>query len=90
MVQKYNISFKNPECLYSFQASVSYHKRSTQSEDRKNAAHSAASAALAAAQWSHHGQKSNEEQLISLKPPYSEKDIERLAEYSVRMLVYRF
>ena len=41
---------------------------------------------MAAAQWSHQGQKSNEE----LKPPYSEEDIERLAEYSVRIQVYNF
>jgi len=60
-------------------ASVSYHKSSQQTEERKESAHSAAaSAAMAAAQWSHQGQKSNEE----LKPPYSEEDIERLAEYS--------
>merc|ERR1712061_68980 len=60
-------------------ATVSYHKSSQQTEERKESAHSAAaSAAMAAAQWSPQGQKSNEE----LKPPYSEEDIERLAEYS--------
>jgi len=64
-------------------ASVSYHKSSQQTEERNNTAHSsAASAAMAAAQWSHQGQKSNEDQLINLQAPYSEEDIERLAEYS--------
>ena len=41
---------------------------------------------MAAAQWSHQGQKSNEDQLINLQAPYSEEDIERLAEYSVSWL----
>ena len=70
-----------------FKASVSYHKSSQQTEERNNTAHSsAASAAMAAAQWSHQGQKSNEDQLINLQAPYSEEDIERLAEYSVSCL----
>ena len=42
---------------------------------------------MAAAQWSHQGQKSNDDQL---KAPYSEEDIERLAEYSVHILDYNF
>jgi len=64
-------------------ASVSYHKSSQQTEERNNTAHSAAaSAAMAAAQWSHQGQKANDEQFVNIQAPYSEEDIERLAEYS--------
>ena len=66
------------------QVSVSYHKSSQQTEERNNTVHSsAANAAMAAAQWSHQGQKTQEEQFINLQGPYSEADIERLAEYSV-------
>ena len=65
------------------QVSVSYHKTSQQAEERNNTAHSAAAnAAMAAAQWSHQGQKPHDEQTISMQGPYSEEDIERLAEYS--------
>ena len=38
---------------------------------------------MAAAQWSHQGQKPTGESQLSLQGPYSEEDIERLAEYSV-------
>ena len=63
---------------------MSYHKSSQQTEERNNTAHSAAaSAAMAAAQWSHQGQKANDEQFVNIQAPYSEEDIERLAEYSV-------
>jgi RNA-binding protein 5/10 len=62
---------------------VSYHKSSQQAEERNNTAHSAAAnAAMAAAQWSHQGQKPTGESQLSLQGPYSEEDIERLAEYS--------
>jgi hypothetical protein len=44
---------------------------------------SAANAAMAAAQWSHQGHKTQDEQFINIQGPYSEDDIERLAEYSV-------
>jgi len=63
--------------------SISYHKSSQQTEERNNTAHSAAAnAAMAAAQWSHQGQKPLDEQSISIQGPYSEEEIERLAEYS--------
>ena len=63
---------------------MSYHKSSQQAEERNNTAHSAAAnAAMAAAQWSHQGQKPTGESQLSLQGPYSEEDIERLAEYSV-------
>jgi len=61
---------------------ISYHKSSQQAEERNNTAHSAAAnAAMAAAQWSHQGQKSHE-QSISNQGPYTEEEIESLAEYS--------
>ena len=41
---------------------------------------------MAAAQWSHQGQKSHE-QSISNQGPYTEEEIESLAEYSVSILI---
>ena len=64
---------------------MSYHKSSQQTEERNNTAHTAAAnAALAAAQWSHQGQKPQGAESISIQGPYTEEEIERLAEYSVR------
>ena len=64
---------------------MSYHKSSQQTEERNNTAHTAAAnAALAAAQWSHQGQQPQGAESISIQGPYTEEEIERLAEYSVR------
>ena len=40
---------------------------------------------MAAAQWSHQGQKAHDEESMNMQGPYSEEEIERLAEYSVRV-----